>query len=487
MLRLLPMMVIVWTMGSPAQLWAQLPRQPGERDTSFDEAASPADMDSTADLGSQQLSAQALQALVAGIAMYPDPVIEQVLAAAQTPQAIHEAAQSSPSAGQPGSQWPSSVQYLTQYPDLLKQLDAQLDWTAMLGVAARNQLADVWAAVDAVRAKIEAAANQASATDQAAATGADSGSETANGSVPSPSEGQAAAGNTTYYGDTYVAGGYYPYGWAAATAAVTRTLWTPYVYRELYHYDDFRGRYRNDDWYRHWRDEHVRRGDDIVRRDNFERRDNVERRDGLERREDRNVRDDLRDRDGLRRDSFQRDGLQEDRFQQENFQRDHFPRDGQRSAAAVASTARPSSVPGDARFRTLPSGEAGAGQIRAANQAMTEATRYHRGETARPGPVDGFGRPDAARGGNSRGFERPGGTLGPAIGTNPAFGPGHSRQQFDRVNPQRPGGPGNHGGRMQPHFSPQGNHQPGFNRSGPSPRTHSPVGPSHRGGHRGRR
>lgn len=111
------------------------------------------------------LSPQALQVLVAGVALYPDPVIEQVLAAAQDPVSLHQGAQQlSPATTNEVDQLlranlSESVRYLQQYPELLRQLDAQLPQTARLGVAAKTQTQDVWNAIDAVRAQAEPAAS----------------------------------------------------------------------------------------------------------------------------------------------------------------------------------------------------------------------------------------------------------------------------------------------------------------------------------------
>uniref|UniRef100_A0A7C4LS89 DUF3300 domain-containing protein n=1 Tax=Schlesneria paludicola TaxID=360056 RepID=A0A7C4LS89_9PLAN len=122
----------------------------------------PVPADSTA-----RLSPQTLQALVVGIALYPDPVIELILQAAQFPAAIHEAA--SIPASEVGrlselrnsGKLPVSVQtLLDKYPDVLAQLDRNIALTTALGQAAKNQLADVWAAIDAVRESIEKTAAQ---------------------------------------------------------------------------------------------------------------------------------------------------------------------------------------------------------------------------------------------------------------------------------------------------------------------------------------
>jgi hypothetical protein len=102
----------------------------------------------------QPLSPKAMDALVAGIAFYPDAVIEQILDAVQYPDAIKSAA-AGPAAAAQQQAWPTSVRLLTSHPEILKQLDDNAVVTARLALAARAQLADVWAAIDRVRKQFE--------------------------------------------------------------------------------------------------------------------------------------------------------------------------------------------------------------------------------------------------------------------------------------------------------------------------------------------
>ncbi|MGE3775647.1 MAG: DUF3300 domain-containing protein [Pirellulaceae bacterium] len=111
------------------------------------------------------LSPQALDALVAGIAFYPDSVIELILDAAQDPAGIRQAAE-----GKPG-EYRASIRALAQYPELLTQLNQHLALTARLGVAAHTQLPDVWAAIDRVRAQAAAQANASDGSGNEAAAG----------------------------------------------------------------------------------------------------------------------------------------------------------------------------------------------------------------------------------------------------------------------------------------------------------------------------
>jgi len=123
----------------------------------------------------------ALESLVGPIAFYPDSVVELVLDAAQNPPAI-EAAAHSPA----GSFQRSVLQLQQQEPTLLAQLDQQLAATTQLGVAARVQLTDVWAAVDRVRAKHSAALTlpTTTAASTAATTPASTAAPTTSAASP---------------------------------------------------------------------------------------------------------------------------------------------------------------------------------------------------------------------------------------------------------------------------------------------------------------
>jgi Protein of unknown function (DUF3300) len=108
-----------------------------------------------------------LNALVAPIALYPDALVAQVLAASTFPDQVAIADywlhQNSILTGQTLAQavnqqtWDPSVKALTQFPSVLDDLAKNLSWTSSLGQAFQNQQADVMAAVQAMRAKAQAA------------------------------------------------------------------------------------------------------------------------------------------------------------------------------------------------------------------------------------------------------------------------------------------------------------------------------------------
>ncbi|MGA9988902.1 MAG: DUF3300 domain-containing protein [Terriglobales bacterium] len=114
-----------------------------------------------------QLSSDQLNSLVAPIALYPDALVAQVLAAAANPDQIAFAddwlAQNRNLTGAALAQavdqqsWDPSVKALTQFPSVLDNLAHNLSWTSSLGQAFANQQADVMAAVQTMRARAQAA------------------------------------------------------------------------------------------------------------------------------------------------------------------------------------------------------------------------------------------------------------------------------------------------------------------------------------------
>jgi hypothetical protein len=116
-----------------------------------------------------QLTPQQLRELVAPIALYPDALVAQVLAACAYPTQIVEAErflQQNP--GLKGSElgaavdqqdWDPSVKALAQFPTVLANLDKNLTWTSELGDANVNQSAAVMDAVQYMRHKAQQAGN----------------------------------------------------------------------------------------------------------------------------------------------------------------------------------------------------------------------------------------------------------------------------------------------------------------------------------------
>lgn len=131
------------------------------RFTAQAESFSPAGQSSEQQQPPVQHSPQELQQLVAPIALYPDALVAQILAASTYPAEIVEAdrwVQShSNLKGEELAQevdkrpWDPSVKALTQFPAVLGNMDKNLSWTSSLGDAYANQQQDVTNAVQAMR------------------------------------------------------------------------------------------------------------------------------------------------------------------------------------------------------------------------------------------------------------------------------------------------------------------------------------------------
>jgi hypothetical protein len=115
------------------------------------------------------MSASALQALVAPIALYPDALVAQILTASTFPDQVAIAnywiQQNKSLTGSALMQavdkqtWDPSVKALTQFPSVLDNLATNLSWTSSLGEAYHNQSADVMTAIQTLRAQAQAKGN----------------------------------------------------------------------------------------------------------------------------------------------------------------------------------------------------------------------------------------------------------------------------------------------------------------------------------------
>jgi hypothetical protein len=118
----------------------------------------------------QPFNAEQLQELLAPVALYPDTLLAQVLAAATYPAQVAVADQwlrglqaqgyASPdqvAAGADAQSWDPSVKALTAFPQVLTQMDQNLGWTTDLGNAYYNQPQDVFQMVQVMRQRAQAA------------------------------------------------------------------------------------------------------------------------------------------------------------------------------------------------------------------------------------------------------------------------------------------------------------------------------------------
>jgi hypothetical protein len=100
-------------------------------------------------------SAEELENLVAPVALYPDPLLAQVLLAATFPDQIDEAARTtrgySSDYGIDSAPWDVSVKAVAHYPTVLSMMADKIDWTTSLGQAYVNQSTDLMDAVQRLR------------------------------------------------------------------------------------------------------------------------------------------------------------------------------------------------------------------------------------------------------------------------------------------------------------------------------------------------
>jgi Protein of unknown function (DUF3300) len=108
-------------------------------------------------------SAAQLDKLVAPIALYPDPLVAQILPASTYPVEVIEAERALASGKRPSkataSQWDPSIQALLSYPTVLKMMSDKISWTTQLGQAVAANQGDVMAAIQRVRHQAQAAGN----------------------------------------------------------------------------------------------------------------------------------------------------------------------------------------------------------------------------------------------------------------------------------------------------------------------------------------
>jgi len=158
--------------ANPQQPYAP---QPNSDQQPYSTQASPyAPQDqSQAPAPAQSLSAQDLEQLLAPIALYPDSLLAQILAASTYPAQVAVADQwlqqmraqgySSPDQIAAGANaqgdWDPSIKALTAFPDVLDMMNHDLEWTANLGNAYYNQPQDVMQTVQVLRDRAEQAGN----------------------------------------------------------------------------------------------------------------------------------------------------------------------------------------------------------------------------------------------------------------------------------------------------------------------------------------
>ncbi len=156
-----------YTQPAPQQPYGQPYSQPPNAGQSYANVGPGADqpMYGQQPPAAQAFSAEQLEQMLAPIALYPDALMAQVLAAATYPAQVSIAdqwlrAQGNASAdqivaGADAQNWDPSVKALTAFPQVLAQMDQDLAWTTDLGNAYYNQPQDVLQTVQVMRQRAQ--------------------------------------------------------------------------------------------------------------------------------------------------------------------------------------------------------------------------------------------------------------------------------------------------------------------------------------------
>jgi hypothetical protein len=114
-------------------------------------------------------TSEQLDNLLAPIALYPDPLLAQVLVAATFPDQIDEAARSMRAYGHydiDDADWNVSVKAVAHYPSVLAMMADKIDWTTSVGQAYVNQSTDVMEAVQRLRQQARSFGNLVTTREQ---------------------------------------------------------------------------------------------------------------------------------------------------------------------------------------------------------------------------------------------------------------------------------------------------------------------------------
>jgi hypothetical protein len=165
------------------------------------------------------MSEQELDSLVSPIALYPDSLVAQILAASTFPDQVAVAdnwlQQNKNLSGSALMQavntqsWDPSVKALTQFPSVLNNMAQNLAWASQLGEAYHNQQSQVMSAIQTLRQQAKAAGNLESTPQQTVTTQSQGGQQVI---VIQPANPQVVYipqyNPTVVYGTPYTAPGY---------------------------------------------------------------------------------------------------------------------------------------------------------------------------------------------------------------------------------------------------------------------------------------
>lgn len=104
------------------------------------------------------LSAEQIDNLMAPIALFPDPLLAQMLPASTFVDQIDQAARylrshNKQTTGVDDQKWDISVKSIAHYPDVVFKMSEKLDWTTAVGQAYVTQTADVFKSIQRLRKK----------------------------------------------------------------------------------------------------------------------------------------------------------------------------------------------------------------------------------------------------------------------------------------------------------------------------------------------
>jgi hypothetical protein len=126
--------------------------------------------------GAKAFRPEELEQIAAPIALYPDPLVAQILMASTYPLEVVQAARfAKANASLKGAQlddalkkepWDDSVKSLVSFPQALSMMNEKLDWTQNLGDAFLGQQKELMDTIQRLRGKAEAAGNLKSNAEQ---------------------------------------------------------------------------------------------------------------------------------------------------------------------------------------------------------------------------------------------------------------------------------------------------------------------------------
>ena len=160
-LLLLPLLLGGLTLSAPLKLAAQVPvDENGEPLSALNDEGYTGE--ALQDI--LPLTTAELEELVGPVALYPDDLLAIVLPASTYPLEIVQAVRfldefETDSSLEPDESWDESVVALLNYPEVIRMLDREIDWTWRLGEAVISQQTDLIAAVESFRDRAYAAGN----------------------------------------------------------------------------------------------------------------------------------------------------------------------------------------------------------------------------------------------------------------------------------------------------------------------------------------